>query len=130
MDDPKTREVRAWISKAGDDVEAARRLLAGNNPLTGIAAYHCQQAAEKALKAYLLFRDKGFGRTHNLEALLADCQDFDAEFASLEDAAVLLNPYAVLFRYPTTATELTVCEGEEAVQAAQQVLDLVVAQLR
>ncbi len=48
-------EVLEWMEKADEDLEAARRLLSGE-PLTAPAAFHCQQASEKALKAFLVSR--------------------------------------------------------------------------
>lgn len=48
------------MSKARNDLAAAERLLEGAQPLTDIVSYHCQQAAEKALKAYLILKDKAF----------------------------------------------------------------------
>lgn len=43
-----------WLQYAENDLDAARFLL-GMKPLpAGIICFHCQQAAEKGLKAYLL----------------------------------------------------------------------------
>ena len=38
-------------------------------PLPREALYHCQQAAEKALKGFLAFHDHPFRRTHDLREL-------------------------------------------------------------
>jgi hypothetical protein len=38
------------------DVAAARLCLTPAEPLMGIVAYHCQQAAEKLMKAALILR--------------------------------------------------------------------------
>jgi len=40
--------------------------------------FHCQQAAEKALKARLVRFDVPFRKTHNLEELGAACIALDA----------------------------------------------------
>lgn len=48
-------EADEWITKAEEDLAAARRLLQ-DDPLPTPAAFHCQQAAEKALKAFLVAR--------------------------------------------------------------------------
>jgi HEPN domain-containing protein len=39
--------VRAWIAAAEDDLRAVRDCLHGPEPTPTVAAYHCQQAAEK-----------------------------------------------------------------------------------
>jgi HEPN domain-containing protein len=54
MDDAKCELVREWLSIAQRDLVAARRLVTGNEPLWDTAVYHCQQAAEKAVKGYLV----------------------------------------------------------------------------
>jgi HEPN domain len=43
--------------------------MEGQEPYLDTAVYHCQQAAEKALKAFLTARDIAFEKTHNLVAL-------------------------------------------------------------
>jgi len=42
------------MQKAEHDLLAAAHVLELDEPLTDIAVYHCQQAAEKALKAFLV----------------------------------------------------------------------------
>ena len=64
MADPKTDEIRQWMQKAHHDLLTAAQVLELDQPLTDIAAYHCQQAAEKALKVYLVQQDTPFSKTH------------------------------------------------------------------
>ena len=46
--------VEEWLRFANNDLEAVR-ILSSHHPMQlEIICYHCQQAAEKALKAYLL----------------------------------------------------------------------------
>lgn len=60
---------REWLDRAQDDLNAARALL--NYPdLTHVAAFHAQQATEKALKAVLEEYDLGLLKTHSLTRLL------------------------------------------------------------
>ena len=47
-----------WLDKALCDLQAARLLLTYGGDHYNIA-FHCQQAIEKALKGYLLFRTDG-----------------------------------------------------------------------
>ena len=42
-----------WVASADIDLDAARRCLA-DPPNVAAAAYHCQQAAEKLIKAVLV----------------------------------------------------------------------------
>jgi HEPN domain-containing protein len=68
MADPELlAETRAWFAKAADDLRAAVALAAISPPLFDEAVFHCQQAAEKALKGFLTWNGRAFRKTHNLE---------------------------------------------------------------
>ena len=65
-----------------------------------VICFHCQQAVEKLLKAYL--RDKTNAnppRTHNLADLCSLCQESDPRFAAIMVACSRLKMYAVQTRY-------------------------------
>lgn len=61
--------------------------------------FHCQQAAEKSLKAYLVHLEILFPKTHNIGQLIEigmSCDPGLELFISAED----LSPYGVDVRYP------------------------------
>lgn len=58
-----------WLDRAHDDLNAAHALLHYPD-LTHVAAFHAQQATEKALKAALEEYDLGLLKTHSLTRLL------------------------------------------------------------
>ena len=68
----KASHARRWLAKADSDLIASRRLLDGGGPYDAVC-FHAQQAAEKALKAWLAAADAPIPRTHNLEDLQALC---------------------------------------------------------
>lgn len=125
MVDPKTEEISQWMRKAHHDLLTARQVLELDPPLTDIAAYHCQQAAEKALKAYLVQQDASFSKTHDLAELVATCAESDARFTSLSEPAAILTPYAVAFRYPTGQPDPTVAVARQATEMAQSVVEFI-----
>jgi HEPN domain-containing protein len=125
MDEPKLREVRQWIAKAGRDLRSAKRLFSDTPPLLDTAAYHCQQAAEKALKAFLAMHDIPFQKTHLLAPLVLQCMQPDPGFRSLQEAAEILTPFATAFRYPGEPGEPEATDVEEAIELAQRVVDFV-----
>jgi HEPN domain-containing protein len=125
MQSERVQEVREWVTKARLDFRAAERLLAGDSDLVEPALYHCQQAAEKILKAFLVWHSQMFARTHNLVALVDLCVAVDSDFSDLEDAADVLTPYAVAFRYPDGDAEPTTDEVEDAVQFMRQLFSFV-----
>lgn len=129
MVDPKVHEIRQWLIKADHDLRSARQLFAADPPLLDTAVYHCQQAVEKALKAYLTFKDTPFQKLHVLSVLVEQCMAIDSSFGELMDLADLLTPYAIAFRYPGDVLEPEQEEVQEALEAAGKVLNFVFAKL-
>ncbi len=125
MDDAKLEQVRAWLLKAQRDLGAAERLASPRDPYLDVAVFHCQQAAEKSLKAYLTHHDIRFGKTHDLSVLVQQAVALGSSFAACFDAAELLTPYAVMFRYPGDVEDPGTEEFVAAFEAARFVFDLV-----
>jgi len=125
MNKAKCKEILQWLIKSKHDLGAADRLME-HDPYLDMAVFHCQQAAEKAIKAYLIYRDFVFDKTHNLNALLAICITFDAQFRQWEEAAEKLTPYATEFRYPSNGTEPTKEEAQEAITMAKAIVDFII----
>ena len=126
MDKAKCKEIYNWLMKSHRDLGAARRLLEGGKAYSDIAVYHCQQAAEKAIKGYLTYRDIVFEKTHNLVALLAFCIPLEPKFDRLEEAAEILTPYATEFRYPGDVTEPSKEETQQALAMAENFLNFII----
>jgi len=73
-----------WVTKADNDFFSADLLLhSGNPPLTDTACFHCQQSAEKYIKAFLTQRRVRFGRTHVLMDLLGLCLLIEKDFKAI-----------------------------------------------
>ncbi len=53
-----------WIEKAEKDLLTAERELSFQDPVTDTVCFHCQQAVEKYLKAFLVFHQVYFTKTH------------------------------------------------------------------
>ncbi len=123
------RAGREWQDRAERDLEAARQLLGGSPPFPDIAVYHAQQAAEKALKAYLTACGATFRRTHDLVELLGQCQGLDGRFGQLAAAAQMLTPYASRFRYPGGPLTPPVAEAKQAIVLAATIVTFVRQQL-
>ena len=62
--------------------------------------FHCQQSAEKYLKALLIEQGIPFPKTHRLEDLLLLLLPHDASLKRLRRPLVTLTRYAVDYRYP------------------------------
>ena len=95
MNEEKHTEVRNWLIKSLHDLGSARRLMEGDEPYLDTAVYHCQQAAEKVLKAFLTYHDILFERTHDLIELLELSLAQEPAFKQWREVAEELTPYAV-----------------------------------
>jgi HEPN domain-containing protein len=122
MSDAKERLVAAWLAKVEEDLAVARLLIRDEKRLLGAGVYHCQQAAEKALKALLTHREVVFPKTHDLEVLLnlvARPQQDETDF--LHVAARELTPLATVFRYPGDLHTPLAAEAEQALRHAEEI---------
>ena len=90
-----------------------------------VAIYHTQQAAEKETKAFLVYTDQPFGRTHDLEALVTLAAEAESALDPWIEVADSLTPYATLYRYPTEAMEPDVEEFAQALATANQFYGMV-----
>jgi HEPN domain-containing protein len=120
--DARTDEVRAWFGKAQRDLRAARVDLDADPPLLEDAAFHCQQAAEKAIKGLLVRRDIPFDKTHDIKELATLMPPRDADLQGLARRASRLTAYAWKYRYPGDEPEPSVHEIDEAVALAEEVV--------
>jgi HEPN domain-containing protein len=122
--------VRQWLDKAGADFDAAEELSTQGGRFREIVAFHCQQAVEKYLKAFLVRRQIEFPKTHDLAKLLDRVATVDASIAeSLRDADAL-TPYGVEARYPSDAPEVLPGGEVEAIDMARVVRNAVMISLQ
>jgi HEPN domain-containing protein len=131
MDDAKRELVRAWLIKAQNDLDTARQISALPDGHLDTAIYHCQQAAEKAVKGFLAFYDHELERTHDLRRLVQLAAADDSDFTDRMEAAIALTPYATAYRYPgeSAVLEPSRDEFDEALQFAEQLVEFVISVL-
>lgn len=131
MDEAATELVRDWLTRAAHDLRSARVLAALADPLLDVAIYHCQQTAEKSVKAWLQQCAAPFPRTHDISDLVKLATQSDAGFMQLADAASVLTPYATAFRYPGGTFEAMPSPEEfaTALKHAEQIFQFVIERL-
>jgi HEPN domain-containing protein len=115
--------IALWLNKAEHDLLSAQRLLEIEPMILDNACFHCQQAIEKCLKAFLVYHGRDIERTHNIIFLLSECANFDPVFAAVDPMNI--NAYAVQGRYPDSNLIPTIGEGKSYYQLAIQIRDLV-----
>ena len=117
--------VSQWLEKADRDYEAAEHLIAQAGRFREVVALHCQQSVEKYLKAYLVWRQIEFPKTHDIRKLLILAAAVQQGlFDSLADADIL-TPFGVELRYPGEAPEVLPGEEETAVDIARRARTIV-----
>ena len=99
------KNAQEWLEKASHDLQAAHLLQKAR--LYDIALFHCQQAAEKAVKGFLTYHDKVFDKDHNIPKHLTKAAAIDSSFELWKEAARILSKYAVLPRYPDALLEIS-----------------------
>jgi HEPN domain-containing protein len=104
MSDPDPADswqiVAEWLRIAISDHRAARLCLTDDPPLLEVAAYHCQQAAEKILKGFLVQSNTDFRKTHDLDELGDAVIDQFPDIAALVRPAQRWTSWGVDHRYP------------------------------
>ena len=124
-EDTMKRIVNEWLRKADADMAVAERLLSDDAAFVNAVTFHCQQAAEKYIKAFLVWHEIDFPKTHDLEELLDLAEASNRDLAASLRDVIVLTPYGVDLRYPGDRPDATPDEAREAVQLAQQVRDAI-----
>src|SRR5438128_208099 len=94
------RATREWIEKAEEDLRVADMLVGSQPPLHDIVCFHCQQSAEKYLKALLEELNIYVGKTHDLEKLLDELVLHHKVLGRFRRGLAFLTRFAVDPRYP------------------------------
>jgi len=89
-----------------------------------LVLFHCHQAAEKALKAYLTHVGKRFGKIHFLTTLLKLAIAVASELGEFKDACRSLDKYYIVTRYPVDWTAVyTRLEAKQGLEQAEELLE-------
>lgn len=116
------KDILLWFEFADSDLEAAEHLLTLHRLCVEIICYHCQQSAEKYLKAYWIYKGVFPPKIHELDTLCKKCFEFDPAFQEILQACLVLSPYGVQPRYPN---EMHIEERhmKKALEYAKQIKD-------
>lgn len=121
---PETKNyIRQWIAKADDDLIVIDKLTQFDVIATSAVCFHCQQVVEKYLKAFLIAKGVEIRKTHNIEFLLAECEEFDSDFSTIDPKD--LNDFGVDVGYPGDIYSPSIEETLDHKQIALDVKELV-----
>lgn len=122
-----TQETKEWYDLALMDLGVAKHLESTYYPKpVEIICYHCQQAAEKGIKALIMHcgAEGGMPKLHDLSFLLDQIKNKVSIEDKYYDYADTLTPYGVTIRYPN---ELFLEERhtKKAIQYADEIIQWV-----
>lgn len=113
------RQIGRWVEKAEHDLCNAEYVLTLENECpTDTVCFHCQQCAEKYLKALLISHAIDFPKTHDLVLLFNIATQhcgLDLQLGAVQP----LNRYSVEARYPGDWEPIDMQEASEAVNMAR-----------
>lgn len=114
---------RQWVHKAENDLLNADNNLRAENIPFDTVCFHCQQSAEKLLKAALIANNITPSRTHDLMILLKSLLKIDSTATVLREPLANLIPYAVEIHYPDDWFMPSLEDAQEARDMVAQVLE-------
>ncbi len=121
-------EVERWLAEAQEELRTAEWDLKGER--YSAACFWAQQAAEKALKAFLSLHTDQSLYEHSLVSLVRSAAEYDPTLTTLEPACAMLDRYYITTRYPNSlptpavpAQSFTAQEAGSAVGHARRVVE-------
>ena len=112
-----------WLLSAEEDYDSAIVLF--NGKLNSPSIFHTQECAEKALKAFLAYKNMIIPKSHNLDELCLKCCELDQVFDTIYMNAIDLNGFDVRFRYPGTVLDPSVKDVQNAIIDSELIFDFV-----
>jgi HEPN domain-containing protein len=112
---------RAWVRKAEEDRRVLIQLRSARPRVHSSICFHCQQMAEKYLKALIQERGVVVPRTHDCERLVNTLAPTDPTLVRFEQAAQGLTRFAVGPRYPDLFSRPDVSRSRSAWNAAERI---------
>lgn len=114
-DDP-----REWLNRARSNLIQAEGIQSG--VYLEDLCFQAQQAAEKALKALLLYQGREIPRVHDLAELIRHLEQAGEPVPPQVRESVQLTPYATITRYPGVSEPVSQSEYEEALRFGREVV--------
>ena len=124
---PPEASYTEWVRRAQGNLALARMVSTG--VVLEDLCFEAQQAAEKAIKALLIFHGRDFPYTHDLATLITVVVDVGISVPQGVGRAPILTRYALFTRYPGSEPPVTADEYEDALLVAETVLDWAVTMI-
>lgn len=116
-----------WLDFAKEAFKVIKMLheTPDDTPHTRLIVFYAREAAERSLKAFLIYKKVYLLKTHNLSFLMNNCAKIDPEFLKLKKVADNLHTYYGI-EYPDSGFYLPdISLAEDAVKQAKIILEFV-----
>ena len=129
METEKTIVLNEWLEKAQHDLNAAAIIFKHLPDHIDTVAFHCQQSAEKYLKALLFYLDIDIVKTHDLILISNMLSDKINIADELFEKLAKPNFYSVEIRYPQGRYKPNHDEIMQAITDASKIREFVLEQI-
>ncbi len=128
--DNDSRRYFDWLFHANLDYLAVKNLIKDTRCYS-LAAFHCQQCIEKALKGYLLFKKHKLYDGHNLTWLCKQAVLCDSHFGQWVSKSSSLNRFYIETRYPADIPfDIDTDTIDDLLQSTTEMLEFITEQIR
>lgn len=123
------REYRRWKKQADLDLDDAEYSARGKR--YHLACFLSQQAAEKAVKAWLYLQGHSLVWGHSVAELVDDASESDEAFSTLKEKGAFLDRFYIPTRYPNglpggiPSESFSERDADEALKTAREIIDFV-----
>jgi len=113
-------DIKKWLEYAANDLLVAKDLQLQEAYTRRAILTHCQQSAEKYLKAFILKNGLAFEKIHDLLRLNKRCEVYDEDFKMLKDDLSWLSSMYLESRYPDDFEDIDIEDAEKALKIADK----------
>ena len=118
-----------WIEKAYRDIKSAK-VLKEHDCGNDMVAFHCQQAVEKLLKAYIIAEAGFIISSHSLIFLCKEAAKYNFEFKKYMKDCAFVNQFYIETRCPVDEPlVVTDDEADECISISEKIYGLVTKQI-
>jgi HEPN domain-containing protein len=116
-------DYKKWLARARSNLMISKTRTDGDVYFEYLC-FQTQQAAEKALKGFLIFYNIDPEKTHNLVSLIKELSKYTEIPEDVKETSIL-NDYAVQTRYPGAYTPIGEAEYNNAIVIAEKCVEWV-----
>ncbi len=121
--------IEEWLKKSEHDLGTAKITFLNKLEYSDTICFHCQQAAEKSLKAVWIKLGIKVIKTHDLLFLLDKISEIENVESEIYKYCEILNDFSIEIRYPGEIIEPTKEEVIEAIEATEKIMSFAISKI-